>query len=130
MRKLLIAMVLVSGCAAQTQPANSIRPIIDVALNPEGRNMESDLLECNVYANNVAGVGASAMNGGVGGAALGAAGGALLGWAMGVNPGSTAAIGAASGGVTGAASGAASSVMTKRQVVSKCMAGRGYSVLR
>lgn len=133
--KMLIYVItlplLLLGCATY-QPdrqAISIIPMMDTAMNPKGRDMQQDLKECNWHANGVAGAGSAAVGGGMAGAGIGAATGAITAAFLGASVGRTAGFGALMGGLSGAAGGATHSIMTKRRVVSKCMAGRGYSVL-
>lgn len=136
MKSILVAimLLLMAGCANTVfwEPAEPepIRPIIDTSLNPKDRDLENDVQECNSLANyGVVSPGKNAAKSGVAGALGGAAVGAIIGAAFGVNPGPTAAIGAASGGIGGAARGAVSASLARKQVVSNCMKGRGYSVL-
>jgi hypothetical protein len=126
-----LAAAILSGCGAPIWvPSRAmITPIVDATLNPKGRNYYQDVSECNDYASHIS-AGTSAVNNGAGGAALGAVFGAIIGAALGVNPAATAAWGAASGGVSGAARGAVGAQNSKHMIVSRCMAGRGYTVLQ
>jgi hypothetical protein len=130
---IIVVALKLSACTTpnyrESRSYDLITPIMDTTMNPKDRNLDKDLKECNWYANGIAGPGQNAMNNGVAGALGGAAVGAIVGAAFGVNPGPTAAIGAASGGIGGAARGAISSSLARKQVVSNCMRGRGYSVL-
>lgn len=127
MRKILIGgllLALLAGCAgpnrgygAQWQPVVDVRPHQQV-------QYPTDLFECQQYANQVV----SAQQAAVGGAVAGAIFGALLGAAAGGNGrfnGQMAGVGALSGGVGAAASAEGG----QRGIISRCLTGRGYSVL-
>jgi outer membrane lipoprotein SlyB len=116
----ILLATLLAACAQHV-------PLIDTrapgAPNDPAR-YQADLEDCQNYANSVAGPGT--------GAAVGAVGGALLGFLLGKAAGSrydapaTARMGAVAGGAGGALRGADA----QREVVSRCMAGRGYRVLQ
>jgi outer membrane lipoprotein SlyB len=119
----LSAFVVVSigGCAA-TSGAN-YRPIVDnkgVDLN----RYEMDLRECQNYALQTAGAAESAAAGALAGAVLGA----VLAGAAGKNysKSSTARVGAVSGAVGAGAQGETN----QRNIINRCLAGRGYRVLQ
>ncbi|MBI5277371.1 MAG: glycine zipper family protein [Burkholderiales bacterium] len=115
------AALALAGCA--TTGAN-YRPIVDLrGSNPAA--YETDLRECQAYATQTAGAGESAAAGAVGGAILGA----LLGIAAGYgsrNYQHTAGVGA----VAGAAGAAAQGEQNQRDIIRRCMSGRGYNVLQ
>lgn len=101
-------------------------PIIDTQ-GVDSAQYQQDLTECQQYAQQVS-VGEDAAKGTVVGGLLGAAMGAAVGAATG-NPGRGAAIGAAAGGIGGGAGAAGKGFQEKKQIVSRCMQGRGYNVL-
>lgn len=116
----VVAVASTVGCA--TTGAN-YRPIVDTrGVNPY--RYETDLRECQGYATQVAGAGDSAV--------AGAAAGALLGAALAAAGGrhydraGSARVGAVAGAVSAASQGEES----QRNIVRRCMAGRGYSVLQ
>jgi len=121
MKKLMVAMcVLLASCAGQ-----NYRPLIDTA-GVDMNRLEYDLRECQQYAGQVAGAGTQAAVG-AGLAAgliaiLGAVGGGKNRFDMGAST-RMAAVG-------GAAGGAASGETDQRNVVRRCMAGRGYRVMQ
>lgn len=89
-----------------------------------GARYESDLAECQQYATQRAGAADSAVAGAVFGALLGvvllAAGGGRGGYGNEI-----AAVGAITGGLQGAAQGEG----TQRDIIRRCLGGRGHSVL-
>lgn len=114
----LIAVALLAGCA--TAPGGArYEPLIDVK---PGQNYAQDLEQCQAYAERVAGAGTGAAAGAVAGALAMGILSAVLG---GGGHGRWAAVGA----LTGSASGATAGETNQRDVIRRCMAGRGYSVL-
>lgn len=116
----LAAGLILTGCATTPGGAN-YRPMID-----SGHRLgdyDADLRECQAYAASGAGSGDGAAAGAVGGAVVMGLLSAILG---GGGHGRWAAVGAVVGGLQGAAAGEAG----QRAVVTRCMAGRGYNVLR
>ena len=110
---LLFFACLLAGCA-------SYRPIVDMeGVNPE--QYERDLKACQEYAQQV-GVAGETATGSAVGAAVGGAISAVAGWDVGR--------GAGVGAVTGVASGGSSAASGQKQVINRCMTGRGYRVLR
>ena len=110
----VLALAALAACA-------SYQPIVDtkgVDLN----RYQADLGECQKFAGEVN----PAAH-----AAAGAAAGAILGAAIGAIFGNrhTAGRGAAAYGVVGAGTGAAEGAAAQRNIILKCMAGRGYRVL-
>lgn len=104
--------VYIAGCAGHS-------PIVDTR-GVDMSNYEDDLDECQEYAEQV----------GVGGdTAVGAGVGAALGWALSAVSGgdnkSAASVGAVSGGAAGLGRAAAS----QKNVITRCLQGRGYKVL-
>ncbi len=117
----LSTLVFVSGCA--TNSGVNYRPIVDtkgVDLN----RYESDLRECQSYATQTAGAAESAAVGAVAGAALGG----ILAAAAGSNysRSRTARVGA----VTGAVGAGAQGETDQRNIIRRCLNGRGYRVLQ
>jgi outer membrane lipoprotein SlyB len=121
--KAVTAALLVSLTAGCANTGANYRPVVDtkgVDLN----RYEADLVECQQYANQTAGAGESA----AAGAAAGAVFGALLAAAAGggTSRKSTAGVGA----VTGAAGAAGQGENNQRNVIRRCLSGRGYKVLQ
>lgn len=115
---LLVSMI--TGCA---NTGANYRPVVDtkgVDLN----RYEADLGECQQYANQTAGAGQSAAAGAAAGAIFGAVLAAAAGG--GASRKSTAGVGA----VTGAAGAAGQGENNQRNVIRRCLSGRGYKVLQ
>jgi hypothetical protein len=124
-RRFIAAVVLgvaVSGCAT-TGTGAQYRPIIDKR-GVDFNKFEIDLSQCQEYALSQPSAASSAAAGAVAGAAFMA----LLAAVAGSKYDSGAA--ARVGGVTGAVSGAADAESDKREIIRKCLRGRGYSVLK
>ena len=124
-----IIAVLLVGCAV-APVARDDYSLID----PRGVDMaqyENDYADCAALANQTRPEDRAAA-GAVGGAALGAAFGALLGAVICGRDcaGYGAGVGAASGLAHGAVGGAASGVGEQQMVLRRCLAGRGYNVIR
>ena len=117
---LLIAIMLTAGCA-------NYRPLIDTR-GVDMSGYEANLAECQAYARSE-NPAASAAGGLVTGAAIGAAIGAIAGAFVGAAD-SGAAMGAALGGAQGVVAGGAGSAETQKEIIQRCLSGRGYSVLR
>jgi uncharacterized protein YcfJ len=120
-----LTLALLGGCAAGPHGGSGAQwvPVVDVRPFQQAQ-YPTDLYQCQQYANQVL----SAQQAAVQGAVAGAIFGALLGAAAGGNGrfnGRMAGIGALSGaaGAAGAAEGG------QRGIISRCLAGRGYSVL-
>ena len=116
----LLLVSMISGCA---NTGANYRPVVDtkgVDLNA----YEADLIECQQFAKQTAGAGESA----AAGAAAGAVFGALLAAAAGGGSSrrSTAGVGA----VSGAAGAGAQGETNQRNVIRRCLGGRGYKVLQ
>lgn len=114
-------MILSIGGCAHT--GANYRPIVDnkgVDLN----RYESDLRECQAYATQTAGAGESAAAGAAAGAILGAVLAAAAG--RGYSRSSTAGVGAVSGAVGAGVEGE----RNQRNIINRCLAGRGYRVLQ
>jgi uncharacterized protein YcfJ len=124
MRKLLFAtlsVAILSGCA--TAPS-SYTPLVD-APGKDPAQLAADMRDCNAYANTqlsgAGGATAGAIAGALFGVALLAAGGGRSGYGN-----EAAAVGALSGGLGGYMA----AENNQRAIVSRCLAGRGYSVLQ
>ena len=117
---LVVCASFLSGCLAST--GANYRPIIDTA-NVDLNVLEKDITECQQFAKQKASAAQSALAA----AAVGAAFGAVLAAAAGseYSKEKTARVGA----VTAAAKGAASGEKGQREIIRKCLAGRGYNVL-
>ena len=115
-----MAIALLAGCAGQGY-GTQWQPVVD--LKPGQTNYYADLAECQRLSSQVMSAGQSAAGGAVAGAILGA----LLGAAAGGNSrfnGQMAGVGA----LTGGASAAGAAEGGQRGIISRCLAGRGYSV--
>ncbi|HIF11070.1 MAG TPA: hypothetical protein EYQ81_15375 [Sneathiellales bacterium] len=125
-RLLAIALAFSVSACAQGGITTAPTPIIDTK-GVDSVQYQQDLSECQQYAQQSS-IGENTAKGAFGGALLGAAMGAAIGAATG-NAGQGAAIGAAAGGIGGGAGGAGKAIQDKKQIVSRCMQGRGYNVL-
>ena len=112
---------LLAGCAATT--GANYRPIIDTQ-GVDFNRYERDLRDCQSFATQTAGAGESAAAGALAGAVLGG----VLAAAAGKNysRSSTARVGA----VTGAVGAGAEGETNQRNIIRRCLAGRGYKVLQ
>lgn len=99
----------------------SYRPVVDSAACPNC-DYEADVKQCQTISQNNTNYASNT----VGSAAAGAAVGAIFGAVLGLDVGTLAA-GGATGGAIG---GLGNEAITSRQMVARCMQGRGYSVLR
>ena len=121
MKKHLVALPtlgLLAACAGA-----SYRPMID-SRDVDMNKFEADLRDCQQYAAQVSGAGTNAAIGATAGAIFGAVLAAAAGSRY--DRGATARVGA----VTGAASGGVQGETNQRDVIRRCIAGRGYSVLQ
>lgn len=114
----LTVVVLLAACAGATY-----RPLVD-SRNVDMNKFEADLRDCQQYAEQVAGAGTNAAVGAVAGAIFGAVLAAAAGSRY--DGGATARVGAVAGGVSGGAQGETN----QRDVIRRCIAGRGYTVLQ
>jgi outer membrane lipoprotein SlyB len=112
---ILAATLLLCSCGAP-------RPLVDTK-NVNQAKYQQDLEECQAYAKSSWGAGTGAAVGAVGGAAVGEVLGRTTGNMR--NRGHLAGGGAAMGALSGASKGA----QHQRQIVQRCLAGRGYNVL-
>lgn len=111
-----------AGCATHNTGAN-YRPVID-RKGVDHARLDADLQECQHYATEVASAAEQAAAGAVAGALFGAVLAAAAGSSYSRNQH------AAVGGVTGAAAGAVSGEKDQRNIIRRCMNGRGYNVLQ
>jgi len=116
MKKLALAVLAVSMTACA-----SYRPVVDTK-GVDQIAFEQDMAECQKLAEEV-----NPAKNVVGGALIGAVLGAAIG-SIGGN-GDIAGLVASQGAVTGAAVGGGTAAGSQMDIVSKCMAGRGYKVL-
>ena len=122
MNKLLALCSLVVAVTVGCAGAN-VRPLVDMKGVNEA-TYESDLKDCQNYAQQQSGVASTAAKG----AGAGAVVGGLLGLVTGGN-GSGIAQAAGAGAVIGGAGGAFSGNQAQEAVVKRCLSGRGYKVL-
>lgn len=122
MNKLLALCSLVIAVTVGCAGAN-VRPLVDMKGVNEA-SYESDLKDCQNYAQQQSGMGSTAAKG----AGAGAVVGGLLGLVTGGN-GSGIAQAAGAGAVIGGAGGAFSGNQAQEAVVKRCLSGRGYKVL-
>jgi len=109
-----LALLLLGGCAAR-------KPLVDMkGVDPV--QYQADLAECEKYAEQAPGPGGGAAGGAIFGGAIGYG----VGRAVGVRDPSAVGRG---GVVVGGARGAGKGAQTRKEVVSKCLTGRGYKVL-
>ena len=116
---LAVALTL-AGCA---NTGADYRPLVDpYASRGSAAGYEADLSACQGYARQTAGAAEAAVIGAVLGALLGAAVGRGFGHNM-------TGYGAGVGALSGAAGGAGGGETNQRDVIRRCMGGRGWSVL-
>ena len=116
----IVLMLIVTACAGY-------RPIVDTKGVDQSR-YETDLKECQAYAEQVSPAQEAAV-GAVIGAGIGTALGAIVGAFLG-DTGAGAGIGAALGGAKGGITGAGGGMQGQTDIIRNCMSGRGYKVLR
>jgi uncharacterized protein YcfJ len=114
----LVAAIFVSGCA---NTGAMYQPLVDLK-SSTGSNYAQDLQECQAYAATQMSAGGGAVAGAVAGAVFGLLVNAALGGGM---RNSAASLGA----LSGASSAAAGAETNQRDVIRRCMAGRGWTVL-
>ena len=114
-------VALLSGCAATT--GANYRPIVDTK-GVDFNRYEADLRECQAYATQTAGAAESA--------AAGALAGAILGGVLAAAAGSrySRTSNARVGAVSGAVGAGVEGERNQRTIINRCLAGRGYSVLK
>ena len=108
----ILSIILLSGCA-------SYRPIVDTR-GVNQASYETDLRDCQAYAEQVSPAGHAAV-----GAFIGAGLSLAISAILGGDNGTSAAVGAVLGGATGAGGGAEAQV----NVIRRCMQNRGFNVL-
>jgi len=121
--KKLIALCSFTAIATVGCAGADVRPLVDM----KGVNQsayESDLKDCQAYAQQQSGMGSTAAKGAVAGVVVGG----LLGLVTGGNS-SGIAQAAGAGAVIGGAGGAYSGNQGQEAVVKRCLSGRGYKVL-
>jgi len=107
-----LSILLLAGCIAHPEP------IVDLkGIDPEV--FQTDLEECEAYAEQVS-IGEASAKGAAVGAVIGAAAGAI---------GGDAAPGAGYGGIYGATNSGLGAEREKQTVFVRCLEGRGYRVL-
>ena len=104
--------VYISGCAGY-------RPIVD-SQGMDMSNYETDLAQCQQYAEQV-NIGQDA--------AVGAGVGAALGLALSAISGGDKSVATGVGAVSGGATGLGSAANSQKNVITRCLLGRGYKVL-
>jgi len=114
----ILIIALLAGCATSRGTGASYNPIVD----RPGPNYAKDLGECQAHATQVM----SAADGAAAGAVAGAIFGALMMAAVGGSRRDGAWVGALSGG----SSAAAAAEGGQRGIITRCLSGRGYSVLQ
>lgn len=114
---LILAAALLTGCATT---GDRFQPVIDMKGVDSGK-LAADIGECQAYAGEVAGAGTGAAAGAIAGAVFGA----LIGAATKTSRNEAALVGA----LLAAPSGAAKAQGNQREIISRCLAGRGYRVL-
>jgi uncharacterized protein YcfJ len=124
MKKIIAVTLCLALTACATRPTGeNYRPVIDTK-GADITRLEEDLRECQAYAARVAGAAEQAAAGAVAGAVLGAMLAAAAGSRYSRNQ--HAAVGA----VAGLSGGAVSGERDQRDVIRRCMTGRGYNVLQ
>lgn len=118
----IMIATLVAGCATRGF-GEQYRPIVDMQ-GKDTNQFEVDLRQCQSYASQATGAGTSAAGGALAGGLMGAvlsrAGGSDYNWQGAARVGT----------VAGAATGAIQGESNQRNIIRKCLAGRGYSVLQ
>ena len=120
---LLCSTSLIVGCANMGPTGAAYRPLVDTQ-GVDMNKFEHDLQDCQGFAQQTASAGQSAVAGAVAGAALGAILAAAAGG--GYSRTSTARVGA----VSGAVGAGAEAENSQRNVIRRCLGGRGYRVLQ
>ena len=120
---IIIAATLGAGCANTRGYGAHWEPVVDVRAHQQTQ-YPTDLAECQAHATKVL----AAHEAAVGGAVAGAIFGALLGAAAGGNSKFNSQL-AGVGALTAGAGAAASAEGGQRGIISRCLSGRGYSVL-
>jgi len=116
---MLTALLFLTSCS-------TFRPMVDMSGKRQSQ-YNYDIQECQAYAEQV-NPGESAIVGAAGGAAVGAILGGIVGAFFGC-PGETAAFGAALFGAGGGMQGAGAGARSQKDIIRRCMQGRGWSVL-
>lgn len=117
---LFACLVMLVGCA---HTGAGYRPLVDTQ-GVDMNQYERDLRDCQGYAQQTVNAGQGAVIGAVAGAVLGALLAGVAG--SGYSKGRSARVGA----VAGAVGAGAEAESGQRDVIRRCMAGRGYRVLQ
>ena len=119
---IIAATAILAGCATTGQTDMGYQPVVDLRQDQQA-TYAADLDACTAFANQrmSAGQGAAA------GAVFGALVGGLLGAALGNH--TLARDLAVVGGVSAAGSSATAAEGTQRDIIRRCLVGRGYTVL-
>ncbi|MCW5597680.1 MAG: hypothetical protein KIT80_23520 [Chitinophagaceae bacterium] len=130
MKKIIIAALLLSGCATPPPQNPFDYSHVNIVASTETReNPEytKDFNDCNWYATSD---GVNPARAAAGGALAGAGIASLFGLALGVNDGfgSLAGVGALSGGLSGAAGAKVRNDTIYKQIMLECLRKRGYEV--
>lgn len=119
-----MALLMLAGCAGQSGGYGSEwEPIVDIRPAQQAQ-YANDLADCQQLARKASTTGQGAAVGAAAGAALGA----VLSAAAGNNTRTNTQM-AGVGAVTGAVGGAGRNETSQRAIISRCLSGRGYSVL-
>lgn len=110
-----------AGYARTSAPAGGYRPVVDPK-KCANCDYETDLAQCQVISAENTQITGNAVAGAAGGALTGA----LIGAFLDIDPGHVAAMGATAGSLQGVGQ----ELQTRNAMIARCMAGRGYSVLR
>lgn len=110
-----------AGYARTSATAGGYRPVVDPK-KCANCDYEADLAQCQAISAENTQITGNAVAGAAGGALTGA----LLGAMLNIDAGHTAAMGATAGGLQGVGQ----ELQTSNAMIARCMAGRGYSVLR
>lgn len=120
----VLALIMLAGCAGPNSGYGARwEPVVDVRPGQQA-SYPTDLAECQAHATRVM----DAQQAAVSGALAGAIFGALLGAAAGGNGRFNSRM-AGVGALSGAAGAAGAAEGGQRGIISRCLAGRGYSVL-
>jgi len=124
--RFVVIGVAVLGLGACQEVKNYL-PLLDRAEVPHGRDLPSDIEECRDYAaarDPAADTWWQLANGALVGGTLGLLAGAMLG-----SPGWGITLGTAYGSVVWYFAGMTGGAVLQQQIIIRCLAGRGYSVL-
>ena len=125
MKKLFVGLITITlaGCAGPQGMGAGYRPMVDLN-RPNAGEYEKDVRECQQYAATQIGAGGAAVGGAAAGAVVTGLLSAILGGSKHMNW-QNAALGA----TAGAAGAAGAAETNQRDIIRRCLAGRGHSVL-